>query len=224
LIPSIGNNYTSRNTGAQVQKEGHGNMNDLSGAYRTLSEVAWPEQAGSKWRRAIVLAVVGSLLLALSARIQVPFYPVPMTMQPLVVVLIGAALGMRLGAATLVLYYTQGLMGLPVFAGTPEKGLGLAYMAGPTGGYLAGFILAAALAGFLAEKGWGRKALSTFAMMVLATAVIYIPGVLWLGALVGWDKPVLEMGLYPFLAGDVVKAALATAVLPMVWQFLKKIR
>ncbi len=199
-------------------------MNDLSGACRTLGEVVWPEQAGSKWRRAILLAIAGTLLLALSARIQVPFYPVPMTMQPLAVVLIGAALGLRLGTATLVLYYTQGLMGLPVFAGTPEKGLGLAYMAGPTGGYLVGFILAAALAGFLAQKGWGRRPLSSFAMMILAMAVIYIPGIMWLGALVGWDRPVLEAGMYPFLLGDMVKAALAAALLPMIWKFLKKNR
>lgn len=196
-------------------------MNDYSGGCRTLSEAVWPEQVGSKWRRAILLAIVGSLLLTLSARIQVPFYPVPMTMQPLAVVLIGAAFGWRLGAATLVLYYTQGLMGLPVFAGTPEKGLGLAYMAGPTGGYLVGFVLAATLAGFLAERGWGRTAFSTFALMVLAMAVIYVPGILWLGAIVGWDRPVLEMGLYPFLIGDMVKAALAAALLPMVWKLLK---
>jgi len=195
-----------------------------STSYRTLGDMVWPERNSSRWARGLALAVAGSLLLALSARLQVPFFPVPMTMQPLVVVLIGAAFGLRLGGATLVVYLMQGAMGLPVFAGTPEKGLGLAYMAGPTGGYLIGFVLAAMLAGFLAERGWGRGPLTTFALMVLATAMIYVPGILWLGTLVGWDRPVLEMGLFPFIWGDLAKAALAAALLPMAWSLLKKYR
>ena len=140
---------------------------------------------------------------------QVPFYPVPMTMQTFVVLTIGLAFGWRLGAATVLLYLAEGAAGLPVFAGTPEKGVGFAYMLGGTGGYLVGFVLAAALCGFLAEKGWDRHPLRTASAMLLGNILIYIPGLLWLGVLFGWDKPILEWGLYPFLLGDATKLAIA---------------
>jgi biotin transport system substrate-specific component len=107
--------------------------------------------------KSVGLVLIGSLLLTLSARVQVPFFPVPMTLQVLVVLLIGVAYGPRLAGATLAAWLAQGAAGLPVFAGTPEKGLGLAYMAGPTGGYLAGFLVAAILVGWLAERGWAQS-------------------------------------------------------------------
>lgn len=172
--------------------------------------------------RGAVLAVVGTLLLTLSAKIQVPFYPVPMTMQTFVVLSLGMVYGWRLAGATMLLYMAEGAMGLPVFAGTPEKGIGLVYMMGGTGGYLVGFVLAAAAVGWLAEKGWDRSMLGTALAMVIGNALIYIPGVLYLGALYGWDKPILEWGFTPFVLGDAAKLALATCVMPLAWEFMSK--
>ena len=170
--------------------------------------------------RNILLAVAGTVALWISAKINLPFYPVPMTMQTFVVLVIGMAFGWRLGGATLLLYLAEGAFGLPVFAGTPERGLGLAYMVGPTGGYLAGFVVAAAVVGWLAERGWDRRVLTTLAAMTIGTAVIFAFGLTWLGAMIGWDKPVLDLGLTPFLPGAAFKIALASAVLPLTWRLL----
>jgi biotin transport system substrate-specific component len=170
--------------------------------------------------RNVVLAIAGSLALWLSAKLQVPFYPVPMTMQTFVVLVIGTAFGWRLGAATVALYLAEGALGLPVFAGTPEKGIGLAYMAGPTGGYLLGYFPAAALCGFLANRGWDRRIGTMALSMLLGTVVIYAFGLSWLGTIVGWDKPILAWGLTPFILGDLLKLALAAAVLPLAWKFV----
>ena len=115
-------------------------------------DALWPARGAGRMARAALLALLGSALLTLSAKVQVPFYPVPMTMQTLVVLLIGMAFGARLGVAAVALYLAEGAVGLPVFAGTPEKGIGLAYMIGPTGGYLLGFVVATAVAGWLAER------------------------------------------------------------------------
>lgn len=172
--------------------------------------------------RGAVLAVVGTLLLTLSAKIQVPFYPVPMTMQTFVVLSLGMIYGWRLAGATMLLYMAEGAMGLPVFAGTPEKGIGLVYMMGGTGGYLVGYVLAASAVGWLAEKGWDRTMLGTSLAMVIGNALIYIPGVLYLGALYGWDKPIFEWGFTPFILGDAVKLALATCVMPLAWKVMSK--
>ena len=201
-------------------------MTDLQVRQDTLAAALWP-RAGKLGEmngllRMGLLAVVGSLLLYASAKIQVPFYPVPITMQTFAVLVIGMAYGARLGGATVLFYLAQGAAGLPVFAGTPEKGLGLAYVAGPTGGYLLGFLVAAFVVGWLAERGWDRSVIRTLAAMVLGTAIIFAPGVLWLGTLIGWDKPVLDFGLYPFLPGAVFKIGLAAAVLPLAWKALSK--
>lgn len=190
-------------------------------ASTTLADTLWPAHAHRSLRN-LTLLVCGSLLLIATAKLQIPFYPVPMTLQPLAALLIGVTCGWRLGAATVALYLAQGAMGLPVFAGSPERGIGLAYMLGPTGGYLLGFMLAAAVTGWLAERGWDRRLLPTLAMLTLGMAVIYLPGVLWLGALLGWDKPILALGVYPFLLGDAVKIALAAASLPLIWRVLKR--
>jgi len=171
--------------------------------------------------RNVILAVLGSLALWLSAKIQVPFYPVPMTMQTFVVLVIGMAFGWRLGAATVLLYLAEGAAGLPVFANTPERGIGIAYMVGPTGGYLLGFLVSAAFVGYLAERGWDRGVVRTLAAMVIGTVIIFALGVAWLGSLIGWDKPVLELGVTPFLYGAAFKIALAAAVLPLAWRFVK---
>ena len=172
-------------------------------------DALWPARGAPRMVRAVLFAVVGSALLTLSAKLQVPFYPVPMTMQTLVVLLIGLAFGAGLGVATVLLYLAEGALGLPVFAGTPEKGIGLAYMLGPTGGYLVGFVLAAAITGWIAEH---RRDTAGLALAVVAGMIaIYAPGVLWLAHIVGFG-PALELGLVPFVWGDLLKAALAFAL------------
>lgn len=169
----------------------------------------------------LLLVLVGSVALTLSAKVQVPFYPVPMTLQTLVVLLIGVAFGWRMGFATVLAYLAQGAMGLPVFAGTPEKGLGLLYMAGPTGGYLVGFALAAAVTGWLAERGLDRSAIGTAIAMVVGNGIIYACGLIWLSNFVGLEKAV-ALGMTPFLLGDLVKVALATTTLPMIWKLIDR--
>ena len=189
-----------------------------------LAEQLWPDIRGKRGLRNAALIIGGSLLLTLAAKIQVPFYPVPMTLETLAVLLIGALFGARLGALTVLLFLTEGALGLPVFADTPQHGIGLAYMLGPTGGYLLGFLLAAAATGWLAGRGWDRRPLSAIAMLLIGNALIYLPGLLWLGTLLGWDKPILAWGLYPFLLGDALKLALAAATLPLAWRVFGKPR
>jgi len=171
--------------------------------------------------RQMSFAMGGSLALWLSAKAQIPFYPVPLTMQTLVVLTIGVVSGWRLGAATVALYLVEGALGLPVFAGTPEKGIGLAYMLGPTGGYLVGYLLAAAACGWLAERGWDRSIAKTTLAMIAGNGIIYVFGLLWLGTLLGWDKPILAWGLTPFLPGDLLKIALGAILFPTTWQLLR---
>ena len=184
----------------------------------TLAGTIWPVQAGYPgFVRNGLLAVLGSLLLIASAKVQVPFWPVPMTMQTFAVLVIGMTFGPRLGAATVLLYLLEGAVGLPVFAGTPAKGIGLAYMVGPTGGYLVGFVAAAYVVGLLAMRGWDRKIPLAALAMVLGTALIFVFGVGWLSTLIGFAKAV-EFGLMPFLAAAVFKIALATALLPLAWR------
>ncbi|MCR9176800.1 MAG: biotin transporter BioY [Alphaproteobacteria bacterium] len=173
--------------------------------------------------RDVGIAIAGSLLLTLSAKTQIPFWPVPMTMQTFVVMVIGMALGPRLGTATVALYLAQGAIGLPVFAGTPEKGIGLAYMMGPTGGYLAGFLAGAWLCGVLAERGWDRSWLKSGIAAGLGHAAIFCLGVLWLQGLIGWEKA-FQFGVAPFWAATLLKTALAVAVLPPAWALVRKIR
>ena len=169
--------------------------------------------------RIAVLAVAGTALLAISAQISVPMWPVPMTMQTFAVVLIGAAYGWRLGGATVALYLAEGAMGLPVFA----NGGSTASLVGPTAGYLFAFVAAAALVGALVEKGWGRSLFTTALAMTLGTAVIFAGGLAWLSTFTGVEKA-LAVGMYPFLPGAVFKIALAVAVLPMAWKLVGKIR
>lgn len=188
--------------------------------HSTLADALW--RGENKLLRNLILMVAGSVVLWVSAKIQVPFYPVPMTMQTFAVLVIGMAYGWRLGGVTVLLYLAEGAAGLPVFSGTPEKGIGLAYLLGPTGGYLLGFALAATVVGWLAERGWDRNVVTTAAAMGIGNAVIYVPGLLWLGTLVGWDKPVLAWGLTPFLLGDLTKLALAALLLPAAWKIVSR--
>ena len=175
-------------------------------------------EAGLSTMHKIALVIGGSVLLALSAHIKVPFYPVPVTMQTMLVLLIGMAYGSRLGFATILAYLAQGAVGLPVFAG----GAGLAYMAGPTGGYLFGFAVSAFLVGMMAEKGWGKSYQSTALAMVIGNIVIYAFGVTWLSSIIGSFDKAIQFGLMPFIYGDLLKIVIATIALPVAWKYLPK--
>ena len=194
-----------------------------------LLDRLWPpaeSAAGSRiWTanafRVLFLALAGSALIAVSSKIQVPMVPVPMTLQTLVILVIGMAGGWRLGGLTVLAYLAEGAVGLPVFAGTPEKGIGLAYMLGTTGGYLLGFLLATLVIGLLAEAGWDRSVPLAAAAMLIGNVVIYVPGLLWLGSVAGWDNPILQWGLTPFIVGDLVKLAIAALLMPAVWRLVR---
>lgn len=192
-------------------------MSDSTITHPTLAGALWPATSGNRLLRGALLAVLGSALLAISAKVQVPFWPVPMTLQTGVVLLLGAALGWRLAASTVLLYLAEGAFGLPVFAG----GAGPAYLLGPTGGYLAGFLAAAVAVGWLVERGWGRSLASSALAMLLGDLLIFACGLAWLSTLVGFETAV-GAGLLPFLAGEAVKIALAAALLPTAWKFLAR--
>ena len=166
----------------------------------------------------LVLMAAGVGILAVSARIQVPFYPVPVTMQTLAVMVIAMAYGCELGTATLFSYLLAGFLGAPVFAG----GAGFAYMAGPTGGYLAGFLASSVVLGALADRGWTRNWQTTAAAMIAGTAIIYLLGVAWLSQLIGFDKAV-QFGLVPFIYGDILKLVIAAVSVPFMWKLVAKL-
>lgn len=184
----------------------------------TLIGAVWPSAGDATLAivRNAALALAGSALLWLSAKINVPFYPVPLSMQTFVVLAIGAAYGWRLGAATILLYLAEGAAGLPVFAGTPEKGIGLVYMFGPTGGYLAGFVAGATLTGWLCERGWDRTFLWLTAAMLLGHAAIFLFGVAWLAGLIGFEKA-WAGGVAPFYLATLLKTLLAAAAIRGGW-------
>ena len=173
----------------------------------------------------ILISFLFTILIALSSKISVPFYPVPMTMQTFIVLLCGVILGPKFGFITLSLYFFEGAIGLPVFQGTPEKGLGITYIMGPTGGYLIGFVISAFLAGSLLSKtmGFNKKFLiknkknenlvSVFIKLSIALFPIYLFGLIWLGVVLGWDKPILELGLYPFILGEFFKITLLSFII-----------
>ena len=171
----------------------------------------------SKLIKNLFIALIGTIVLAVSAKIKIPFYPVPMTMQTLVVLLIGIAFGWRLGVATILLYLTEGIIGLPVFSGTPEKGIGLSYFFGPTFGYLIGFLITVFLAG---KFNYNNNVIKNFFKLTFATSFIYVLGMLWLGGLIGWDKPIFKLGAQPFLLAELFKILLATFAI----NYIKKIR
>ena len=182
----------------------------------TLAQALTADRLGP-YARTVLLAFLGTVVLAVSARVQIPFWPVPMTMQTFAVLVIGMAYGRALGGLTVGLYLFEGALGLPVFAG----GGGLAYLLGPTAGYLFGFLAAAVLVGWLAERGWDRSHPLTLAAMGLGMLVIYTLGVGWLGTLVGHGQAV-QAGLVPFLGGDLLKMALAAVILPLTWRSLAR--
>jgi biotin transport system substrate-specific component len=173
------------------------------------------------WVQKVVLIFIGTLFLTLSAKIQVPFYPIPMTMQTFLILVIGMTFGWKLGGLTVLCYLIEGAVGLPVFAGTPIKGIGLAYMMGPTGGYLIGFIIATCTVGYLGEKGFDRNFLTTFIAMGVGTLLIFLCGYTWLSMFFGFEKAFLY-GVIPFVWSELFKVALATAVLPLYWRYLNR--
>ena len=159
--------------------------------------------------KTFLIIILGSLALTISAKIKIPFYPVPMTMQTFVVMLFGLAFGYKIGLATVSLYLLEGIAGLPVFSNSPEKGVGLVYFTGPTMGYLIGFLSATLIAGTISSNDNTLKIISK---LLLSVSTIYILGVLWLGTLIGWNKPILEFGVYPFLLAEIFKLALLVII------------
>ena len=157
--------------------------------------------------RFLFIALIGSVILAISSKIKIPFYPVPMTMQTLIVLMIGIGFGWKLGVATVALYLFEGIIGLPVFAGSPEKGVGLVYFTGPTMGYLLGFLVTAYISG---KFIYNNNIVSTFLKLFFATSLIYVLGMTWLGILIGWDKPIFQLGAQPFLLAELFKILVAT--------------
>ncbi len=175
----------------------------------TLIDVLW--QRTALWQEALLL-VIASGWVALMAQIEIPLWPVPITGQTFGVLLVGAALGSRRGALSLILYLTEGALGLPVFAGGAA---GISRIAGPTGGYLIGFVAAAFVIGWLCERGWDRHFLTMALAMLTGNLVIYLFGIPWLAQFTGWEK-VWAAGLLPFLPGDLLKWIFAALVFPWV--------
>ena len=159
--------------------------------------------------KSLFAIILGSIALTISAKIKIPFYPVPMTMQTFVVLFLGLSLGYKIGLASISLYLLEGIMGLPVFSNSPEKGVGLIYFTGPTMGYLIGFLTA----GFLASKINSKDSfLLVLSKLIVATSTIYILGLFWLGTLIGWDKPVFALGAKPFLLAEIFKVVLLALI------------
>jgi biotin transport system substrate-specific component len=188
---------------------------------RPLVSLALPQEGAARLATQFLLAIAGTLLLTLSAKTRVVLGPVDISMQTLAVFLIAAAFGMRLGVATLLLYMAEGAMGLPVFQGTPEKGIGIAYMLGSTGGYLAGFVVMAAIVGWAADRGWDRHPIKLFNAMLVAEVVMMAMGFAWLALLIGPEKS-WQFGVVPFILGDLIKVALAASLVPAAWSLLKR--
>ena len=163
----------------------------------------------SKLLKYILVIFLGSVLLTISSKIKIPFYPVPMTMQTFVVLFLGMSFGYRVGLATVSLYLVEGIIGLPVFSNSPEKGVGFVYFTGPTMGYLIGFLFATFLAGYFNFKG---NILNNFIKLLISVSTIYILGIFWLGILIGWDKPIIQLGATPLLLAELFKIAILTLV------------
>lgn len=196
-------------------------MADVRLTHPSLLQAAWPVQgAQQRLLRNLLMVVAGSLLLTVSAKLQVPFWPVPMTMQTYAVILLGAVLGWRLGTASVLFYLAQGAVGLPVFA----AGGGLAYFAGPTAGYLVGFAVAALLVGLLAARGWDRRLPTALVMMAAGTVVILALGTAWLSVFLGSLDKAVAAGLTPFLLGAVFKTLLAAFTAPLAWKLVQRFR
>ena len=167
----------------------------------------------SKVLRNVLMTLMGTVLLAISSKIKIPFYPVPMTMQTLVVLFLGLALGWKLGLATVSLYLFEGIIGIPVFSGSPEKGVGIIYFTGPTMGYLIGFLFTVYFAG---SFNFSKNLFIKFLQLLFSISFIYILGILWLGTLIGWEKPLFHLGVQPFLLAELFKIFIVLISLPTI--------
>ena len=163
------------------------------------------QNSQSKILKSLIIIFFGSIILTISAKIKIPFYPVPMTMQTFVVMLLGISFGYKIALSTIFLYLVEGILGLPVFSNSPERGIGLAYFIGPTMGYLIGFLSACYIASLINEKD---NYLLILTKLIFSVSTIYFFGVLWLGTLIGWDKPIFELGVIPFLPAEILKISL----------------
>ena len=168
--------------------------------------------------KSLLAIILGSIALTISAKIKIPFYPVPMTMQTFVVLFLGISFGYKIALATVALYLFEGIIGFPVFSNSPEKGIGLVYFTGPTMGYLIGFLSACFLASFIK---FNDNYFTIFIKLILSVSTIYIFGVLWLGTLIGWDKPIFELGVMPFLLAEIFKISLLTILAKKIYKLRK---
>ena len=191
---------------------------------KVLTEAFGASEGALLRLKQIMLVVVGIAALAIAAKVKIPMIPVPMTLGTLAVLTVGAAYGPRLGLVTIISYMILGAAGFDVFASSAAGVSGIEYMMGGTGGYLVGYLLATFALGVLARMGWDRSAAKMAAAMLIGNALIYIPGLLWLGTLYGWDKPILEWGLTAFIYGDLLKLAIAAMIVPMAWKAIGKAR
>ena len=191
---------------------------------KVLTEAFGASEGALLWLKQILLVVTGVMALAIAAKVKIPMTPVPITLGTLAVLTIGSAYGPRLGLATILGYLIIGALGFDVFATSSASNSGLDYMVGGTGGYLVGYVVATLALGKLARMGWDRTAPKMACAMLLGNLLIYIPGLIWLGALYGWDQPILQWGLTPFIFGDLVKLAVAAMLLPLAWKVIGKTR
>ncbi|PTW51109.1 biotin transport system substrate-specific component [Rhodovulum kholense] len=187
---------------------------------KVLVDNIMPRNGALRVARDAALVVAGIAILALAAHIKVPMFPVPMTMTTFAVLTLGAAYGPRLGLITILGYMGVGALGFDVFAGSSAELSGLTYMMGSTGGYLVGYVLATLALGTFARAGWDRSMGRMAVAMLVGNVVLYVPGLIWLGQLYGWDQPILAWGLTPFLLGDALKLALAALAVPAVWRLI----
>lgn len=190
----------------------------VSRPHTTLADVLSPRQQRS-WLLDVVLVVLFSAFVALTAQVEIPLWPVPLTLQTLGVLFTGAVLGSRRGALALLLYLTEGALGLPVFAGGAS---GVGYMLGPTGGYLVGFVVAAGVVGWLAQRGWDRRLVWAAVAMVIGNVIIYVCGVAWLAVFLGDLWGALVKGMLLFVVGDLIKIAIAALTLPGGWKLARR--
>ena len=187
---------------------------------QVLGEAFGPSAGTALRIKQVAMVVLGIAVLAIAAKIKVPMWPVPITMGTFAVLSIGAAYGTRLGLVTILGYMLIGALGFDVFAGSSAEAAGLTYMMGGTGGYLVGYVLATLALGALARAGWDRSAGKMALAMLIGNALIYVPGLIWLGVLYGWDQPIFAWGLTPFLIGDAIKLSLAAVAFPTIWKLI----
>ncbi len=172
----------------------------------------------NKFLKISLIIILGSILLTISAKIKIPFYPVPMTMQTFVVLLLGISFGYKIGCSIVCVYLIEGILGLPVFSNSPEKGVGIVYFTGPTMGYLIGFLFAVFLSGFL---DFNKNYFLIFLKLIFSVSIIYILGMIWLGNLIGWDKPIFALGAKPFLLAELFKILILTIITKKILKFRK---